>query len=536
MIRRSKQAIGLFVFLISVVVIVLLVWQPFGEKVVKNITDHSSRSLSIKLIDRDTPVLAFQFSIQHTTPQEAKHISDAHQKSHEKIQNIINNPLLNGAIIGLSLRDAETGDLLYDHFGDTRLRPASNMKMLTAATALEVLGPDYVFSTHLLTDGKITKNKLQGNLYIQGQGDPTLLKKDFDHFARELKEKGIQKITGHLIGDDQWYDDIRYSQDLNWTDEFNYTGAQVSALTLSPNENYHTGTVVVRVYPSEKTGEKPTVTITPETDYVTITNNGQTVSHNSKNTLTVEREHGTNEFIIKGEIPKNTVTEVWRAVWEPTEYVLHIFKQSLEEQGIKLAKNSEILTKKTPKNAERLVSKHSMPLKDILVPFMKLSNNGHGEMLVKEMGKVMNDEGSWKEGLQVMEESLKNLGIDTSNLRLRDGSGMSHNNLITPNDLSHLLYEIQAQDWFEHFENSQPVAGEADRMIGGTLSDRMIGELTKGNVKAKTGSLNGVSTLSGYLVNQAGEKQIFSIMINNYIDGYMPNIQDAIVEELVKIR
>src|SRR5699024_954038 len=122
-----------------------------------------------------------------------------------------------------------------------------------------------------------------------------------------------------------------------------------------------------------------------------------------------------------------------------------------------------------------------------LVPFMKLSNNGHGEMLVKEMGKVMNDEGSWKEGLQVMEESLKSLGMDTSNLRLRDGSGMSHNNLITPNDLSHLLYEIQAQDWFEHFENSQPVAGEADRMIGGTLSDRMIGELTKGNVKAKTG-------------------------------------------------
>jgi len=165
-----------------------------------------------------------------------------------------------------------------------------------------------------------------------------------------------------------------------------------------------------------------------------------------------------------------------------------------------------------------------------MVPFMKLSNNGHGEMLVKEMGQIINEEGSWDEGLQVMEASLEKQGMNIDNVLLRDGSGMSQQNLISPNTLTQFLFDVQSESWFEYFEAAQPVAREPDPLVGGTLRGRMMEEPLKGHVKAKTGTLNGVSTLSGYIETQDGEERIFSIMINNYIDGHMLHIEDQIVE------
>src|SRR5699024_3161373 len=139
-----------------------------------------------------------------------------------------------GAITGVSIRSGETGELLYSHFGETRLRPASNMKILTSIAALETLGADHRFTTEVLVDGELDGNVLEGNVYIKGYGDPTLLPEDLDQFAKDLKAYGIQTITGNIFADDSWYDDVRLSQDLNWSDESNYTGTQVSALTLSP--------------------------------------------------------------------------------------------------------------------------------------------------------------------------------------------------------------------------------------------------------------------------------------------------------------
>src|SRR5699024_160674 len=147
---------------------------------------------------------------------------------------------------------------------------------LTAAAAFGVLGPDYEFTTSVLTDGDIKKDTLKGNLYIKGQGDPTLLKADLDRLASDLKEKGMTKVTGDLIADDTWYDDGPYARDLNWTDESFYTAAHVSALTILQNDHYNTGTIIVRVYPRDHIGDEPEVVIDPETDYVHITNNAQT--------------------------------------------------------------------------------------------------------------------------------------------------------------------------------------------------------------------------------------------------------------------
>ncbi|WP_339253283.1 D-alanyl-D-alanine carboxypeptidase/D-alanyl-D-alanine-endopeptidase [Sporosarcina sp. FSL W8-0480] len=451
----------------------------------------------------------------------------------QKIEAILQDPKLEGAIAGVSIRKAVGGEVLYSHFGDIRLRPASNMKLLTGGTAMDILGPGYQFTTEVLTDGQVKGAVLNGNLYLRGKGDPTLMKKDLDQFARDLKAKGINNINGSLIADDSWYDDVRYSQDLNWSDEHNYVGAQVSALTLSPNEDYDAGTVIVDVHPNEKNGSPPKVTLIPNNSHVEIVNKAKTVSKGQSKSITIEREHGTNRIFIEGNIPLGgTVSRSWVAVWEPTMYVLDVFKQSLEAEGIQFIDG--VKPGFTPSNATILTSRKSMPLEELFIPFMKLSNNGHGETLVKEMGKVQRGEGSWDAGLAVMKEKLKEFGVNTDTIMLRDGSGMSHKNLISADELTTLLGNIQSKSWFSAFEASLPIAGNPERMVGGTLRNRMGGGLTAGNVKAKTGTITGVSTLSGFVTAKDGTELIFSILINNYISGPVSPIEDAIVSVLAE--
>ncbi|MFC3041083.1 D-alanyl-D-alanine carboxypeptidase/D-alanyl-D-alanine-endopeptidase [Virgibacillus xinjiangensis] len=451
----------------------------------------------------------------------------------EKLAAILDDEQLDGSVTGVSVRDADTGDLLFSRNGDTHLHPASNMKLLSGAAAMEVLGEDYQFMTEVWTDGKINGQVLHGDIYLKGKGDPTLRKEDLDILAKELKNHGIKKIKGDLVGDDTWYDDVRLSLDLNWSDESYYTGAQVSALTLSPDKDYDAGTVIVEVKPSDKIGEEANVQITPETDYITVVNNTEMVNKGAEKNISIEREHGTNNLIIEGEMPLDgSDSKVWRSVWEPTGYAVDVFKKSLEEQGIDFIGQTDIRYGKTPKSASRLANKESIPLEDLFLRFMKLSNNGHGETLTKEMGRVVHEEGSWDKGIEVIEKVVTGLGVDEEAILLRDGSGMSHKNYIPANELTQLLYAIQGKEWFEAFQFTLPVAGDSDRFEGGTLRYRMRDEPAEGKVKAKTGSLTSVSALSGYVTTKDGEKLVFSVLINNYLGSKASEIEDAIANTL----
>lgn len=460
-------------------------------------------------------------------------VEDIDEELAEKIDAILADDQLIGSITGVSVRRASDGTLLYTHDGDVMLHPASNQKMITSISALETLGPDYRFSTEVRTDGNLKGKVLHGNVYLVGKGDPTLMQDGLEKLAKQLKQQGIHKIKGDLIGDDSWYDDVRLSTDLNWDDEPYYTGAQISALTMSPNEDYDTGTVIVEVDPGKKPGSKPKVNIIPETSYVKVINKAKTIAGATGNTISIEREHGTNHMIITGELPQeaNQVRQ-WRSVWEPTGYVLDVFHRALQAEGIKLIGNSKVKTGTAPAKTKQLAVKKSIPLKDILITFLKLSNNGHGEILTKEVGKVVHDEGSWDKGLEVAANTLKDLNLNTEYVLLRDGSGMSHKNLIQANELSYLFYAIQDKDWFPYLETALPLAGHPERLVGGTLRYRMTEEPTKENVIAKTGSLTGVSTLAGYVTSKDGEKLTFSIMMNNYKSGSMTDIQDEIATVL----
>lgn len=445
------------------------------------------------------------------------------------IEEVLKDARLQGATTAISIRRAVDGEIVYSNLGDVRVRPASIMKLLTGAVAFEKLGTDYSFKTELYTDGIIEDGVLRGDLYLRGQGDPTLTKSDLDGFAADLKMKGIHTLEGNLYGDDSWYDDVRLSQDLNWSDESYYTGAQISALTLSPNEDYDAGTVIVEVYPAAKSGETAIIGMVPKNNYVHIVNQVQTVGGKGDKHIKVEREHGTNTIIVSGTIPvKSAKTRTWASVWEPTDYTVLLFKNALEAEGIQLATVHQVERGGVPDDATLLSVRQSMPLEELFIPFMKLSNNGHGEVLVKEIGRVAEGEGSWDKGLAVMRHSLAEMGVNMDTMLLRDGSGMSHKTLVTANEVTKLLYNVQEKIWYPEFLQSLPVAGADERFTGGTLRYRMKETAAAGNVRAKTGTLNGVTSLAGYVKTNDDEELIFAMIINNHLDDKTYELLDQL--------
>jgi D-alanyl-D-alanine carboxypeptidase/D-alanyl-D-alanine-endopeptidase (penicillin-binding protein 4) len=283
------------------------------------------------------------------------------------------------------------------------------------------------------------------------------------------------------------------------------------------------------VKPGNNKGDKAEVKVTPDTNFVKIINQTETVLADGKKEITFEREHAKNSVTITGNLPvKSKSVKEWIGVWDPTRYALALFKQSLIEEGIQVS--GKIKTGTTPAISEILHTHSSIKLSELLVPFMKLSNNGHAETLVKEMGKVVKGEGSWEKGLEVMEAELTKFGINPKTLVLRDGSGISHVNLVPATVLSQLLFTAQQQSWFPAFLHSLPIAGASEKMEGGTLRNRMKGPEVRGKVIAKTGTISTVSTISGYVNTKSGQTIIFSIMLNNLLDDSKgKKIEDKII-------
>lgn len=440
------------------------------------------------------------------------------------INSIMTDSRMKAAASSVTIRKASNGEIVYQYYADKGITPASSLKILTASAALETLGENYRFSTDVLTNGTVKSGTLKGDMYLRGKGDPTLLKRDFDNFASTLANRGVKRVSGHLIGDDTWYDTQRLSPGISKEDESYYYAAQISALTLSPNADYDAGSVIVEAKPSVN-GRVAKVTLTPATNIVRVINKSKTVPKGYKNTLKIEREYGTNKIMITGNAPLATAgKKEWIAVSNPTAYALDVFKKSLASKGITFSSTSKVLRGKVPENARVLLSKKSMTVKELMVPFLKLSNNTHAEVLAKEMGKVKYGVGSWNNGLKVMREYAGSVGLDVNKWVFEDASGMSHANKIPSSQLSLLLHKVRSEPWYGSFLRGMPIAGGYDRFVGGTLRTRLKLAPAKNNVIAKTGSLDNVSSLAGYAKTKDGEWLIFTIQTQNTKSSTVPVI------------
>ena len=444
------------------------------------------------------------------------------------IDAILADPRMEGSQAGVLVRDADTDEVLYARNTDSRLLPASNNKLFTSAAALEVLGPDYTFTTRAVSDARQDGSALKGDLYLVGGGDPTALASDYDTLAKQIADAGVRRVTGKLIADDTFFDAERLGTDWANDDEPYYYAAQISALTVSPDTDYDAGTVIVRVK-GGATGAAPQVTVIPETSHVQIDNRAVT---GSSTNLSVVREHGNNTIVVSGTIASGATVSRWSSVWEPTGYAADVFRRALARHGVEVA--GKTITGAAPNGAKQLAGHESMPLSRLLIPFMKLSNNGHAEVLTKAMGRKAYGEGSWSAGLRAGREALAALGPNMATMRMVDGSGLSRRDLTTPGHLGALLASAQDEPWFEVWHDSLPIAGNADRMVGGTLRSRMRGTPAENNVHAKTGSLTAVTSLSGYVASADGERLIFSIVLNNYLSGKPSDLEDRIAVRLAQ--
>lgn len=452
----------------------------------------------------------------------------------EAVDTVLGDARMEGGVASVVIADAGTGELLYQHLPSTRLMPASNTKLATSAAAMEILGPEYRFTTDVLATGRRHGSVLRGDLYLRGTGDPTLLADDYDELAARVAAAGITRVDGRLLADDTRFDDVRLGRSWAADDESSYYSAQISALSVAPDTDYDTGTVIVTVAPGEAAGDEPVVSVTPDTDYVDIDVRATTVAAGGANDLTVEREHGTNTVVVSGTTPVGGAgAKEWATVWEPTGYAAAVFRDALADHGVRVSGPTR-LGRQTPGTAVALASHRSMPLSELLVPFMKLSNNMHAEILTKAMGYEVSRQGSWGAGLAAISGYLKGVGVDAGKVRQVDGSGLSRMDNFPAGQLVELLLAVRAEPWYADWYRSLPVACDPDRFVGGTLRSRMCGTPAALNARAKTGSLTGASALSGYVTGADGRELVYGIVLNNYLASSVKPLEDAIVVTLAR--
>ena len=422
---------------------------------------------------------------------------------------------------GIKVISSNSKEVLYERDSKILMRPASNMKLLTSSTALHVLGKDYRFKTSVYTDTSVIDGILDGNLYLKGFGNPDLATTDLDTLIAQVRSSGARSITGGVIADVTFFDDLFWGDAWSWDDEPDAYAAFITPLSINDN------CVKVSVSPGLARGDTVLVTVDPPTNYVSIVNKGKTVTDTVLRRLTVTRlyKERSNTILIEGEmLPGARPVERQLSVWQPELYTATLFTEALQRNGILVAKGPAVGQVSV---RGREIAVHLQRIDSTIVNMNKESDNLTAEMILKTLDAVSNDvPGSSKGGVFVVNKFLSTLGIDTMRYRITDGSGLSYHNLITAEMLVQLLEGMQHQtDIFPLFYESLPIAG-----VDGTIRNRMKKTPAEGNLRAKTGTISGVSSLSGYVQSLDGERLVFSMSMQNYIypARYYQRAQDKI--------
>ena len=460
------------------------------------------------------------------------------------INDVLRRPELAPGFLAVKVASLDTGRLLFETSADKLLRPASNMKLYTVAAALDRLTPDYRFTTSVYAVEKPEKNgTIKGDLIIYGRGDPSIAARfnDGDYFkginnlADRIVAAGVKRIKGDLVGDESYLTGPALGSGWEWEDLQWWYGAEVSALTINDNS------LDLTVKPGARIGAPCVVTTGPPAPFVSIVNRAITSAAGTKSALSVYRGPGENVLEIGGSLPlddKGYTGGV--AVPDPALVFVSMLREALAKSGVKVDGRSRTVDGRSatslvatrnladlgagtdgfvprPPPLIEITNLQSPPLSVIAAQTLKPSQNLYTELLLRTLGKVAGtspQQTNEQAGLDVLRAFLRESGLNPDEIVLSDGSGLSRNDMVTASASLQLLTYMSRHKYANVFREALPIAG-----VDGTLRNRMKGTAAAGNVRAKTGSLSSVASLSGYVTSAAGERLVFSMMLNNYPDA-----------------
>ncbi len=446
---------------------------------------------------------------------------------------------LQKALWGVAVYDLDARRWVRLYNADRWFVPASNQKLVVSAVAFERLGPGFTYLTSIYATAPIEDGVLEGDLVVYGRGDPNLsgryapdMLSIFEWMADSLLEFGLTRVTGDLIGDESHWDDEHTRGDWSTYDVLWWYAAPVGALGFNDNS------IDFRVRPAAEVGEPPIIEGEPRSTYYRLDNRAVTGPRRSATTFDLTRVAGTNHVVAYGSLPLDgpSWTEYF-AVTDPARYTATVFREVLERKGIVVEGETRTVSERSLSpvaagDTVALATHLSPPLEKVVEAINSRSQNWHAEQLLKTLGRELAGEGSWKAGLAVERATLAALGVDTLDFELRDGSGLAATNLATPRGLVTLLTRARSRPWGSLFVASLPVAAET-----GSLKRRYHGTVAEGRVRAKTGFIENVYALSGYLTTLGGHEYAFSIIVNGTgggIDEEALRAVDGLVVNLVK--
>lgn len=420
-----------------------------------------------------------------------------------RINQIIQNSSFTPSSTSVYAVSLSNGETIVDINGDILQNPASCSKVVTAAAALEALGPNYRFHTRFATDKFNEDNGTLNNLYIWSNGDPFLVSEIIWRMINNLTGLGVSGINGNIIIDDSFFDGAWFPKKEIEDDRAYNT--KTSAFSVNFNS--------VGIWVSPGNGsEKVITTAVPKTDYIKIINK---TSIGNKYALNITKTNGNTEgetFIVSGEIPASMKPKLfYRTVENSIAYASSIFKEVVYQNNILFT--GKILNGRTPGDALEILSEESKPISDTIKDMLKFSSNFAAEQLTKHLGAVKKGApGTTEKGIAVLKNYMNSLGIPESAYTLENGSGLSDKSKLSAKQLVTILSSVHKNFKIgPDFTAALSILG-----VDGTMQKWRGPSQLNGNLRAKTGSLNNVASLAGYLNKGNGEVVAFAIIANGF--------------------
>ncbi len=446
----------------------------------------------------------------------------------QRVTRLLDQPPFDRATWNIYVQD-DRGRVLFNRNGDRFSVPASNTKLIVSAAAAVLLPADYRVRTSLYANGVIQNGVLQGDLVLYGRGDPTWSARCYtvdtlapggcdstwtavNAIADSLRARGVRRITGKIVGDGSYFEPtITHwnwgTYDVNW-----WYAAPVSGL------GFHDNSIDFQIIPGAAVDQPPAITWEPELHLFTFENRGRTDPADSSTTLDFFRTPGTNEIWAVGGIPLGRAPLMqYFAVLDPNLYAARALEMSLQNKGVPVEGGAGSTTDSMAFRALRccgspLAEYRGRPLPDIIFPILNTSQNWFAETLLKILGREVGDTASWAKGLEVEKHFLvDSVKIDSTAFALEDGSGLAAGNLVTPHAFVQLLTYM-----YRHPKRAPFLAALPRAEQRGSLLKRFAGTPLEGRVLAKTGSIDRVNTLSGYIEKAEGRVITFSIQVNGH--------------------